>query len=107
MSHVTILCGTVGRRTSSESTSRNRVQTLCWRGAAGSVFLLFLTDHVDIFILVRVEQEPSDQIGLIVSASLASDHVRMRNPILSPNNSTNWDMTTQALGHTIETRSLQ
>ena len=34
-------CGAVERRSFSESTSRNRIQTLRWRGTAGSVFILF------------------------------------------------------------------
>ena len=80
-------CGTIGRRSFSESTSRNRLQTLRWREPVGSVFPLFLNDHVNVFMLVRVEQEPSDQTELIVSASLVSYHVRRRNPILSPKNS--------------------
>ena len=54
-------CGTIRRRSSSESTSQNRLPTLRWRGTAGSVFLLFSNGHVNDFMLVRVEQEPSDQ----------------------------------------------
>ena len=40
----------------------------------------FATVYVDDFILVRVQQDPSDQTALIASASLASDHVRLFGP---------------------------
>ena len=56
---------------------------------------------------VRVEQEPSDQTGLIVSASLVSDRVRRRNFVLSPKKSTNWDTTVHALGYTINANSVR
>ena len=56
----------------------------------------FATVYVDDFILVRVQQDPSDQTALIASASLASDYVRLFGPgeegeipILSPKKSTN------------------
>ena len=56
----------------------------------------FATVYVDDFILVRVQQDPSDQTALIASASLASDHVRLFGPgeegeipSLSPKKSTN------------------
>ena len=71
-------------------------------GLLGPFSFVFFTDYADDFILVRVEQEPSDQTRLIVSGSLTSDHVR-RNPIFSPKNSTNRDPTVQALGHTTDT----
>ena len=57
-------------------------------------------------MLVKVEQEPSAQTGYIMSASLASDHVRRRNPILSPKNSTNCDTTVHALGYTVNTHTM-
>ena len=47
-------------------------------------FSFVLTGYVDDFILVRVEQEPSDQTELIVSASLASDHVEEEIPLSPP-----------------------
>ena len=57
-------------------------------------------------MLVRLAQEPSDQVGLIVSAYLASDHVRRKNPILSLKNSTNWDTAVHALGYTTNTYTM-
>ena len=73
----------------------------------------FATVYVDDFILVRVQQDPSDQTALIASASLASDHVRLFGPgeegeilILSPKKSTNWDTTVDALGYTINTHTM-
>ena len=99
-------CGTVGRRRFSESTSQNRLQILRWRGTAGSVFRLFLSGHVNDFMLVRVEQEPSDQTKLIMSASLASYRVR-RNGILSPKKSASWDTIVRALGYTNNTHTMR
>ena len=100
-------CGTVERRRFSESTSQNRLQTLRWRGTAGSVFLSFLSDHVNDFMLVRVEHEPSDQTKLYVSASLASYRVRRRNVILSPKKSASWDTIVRALGYTTNTHTMR
>ena len=77
------------------------------KGGCWVRFFLFLTNYVDDFILVRVEQEPSDQTGLTVSASLVSDHVRKIYIIISPKNSTNWDTTVHALGHTINTHTMR
>ena len=59
------------------------------------------------FMLVRAEQEPSDQTELIASASLASYHVRRRNFILFPKNSANWDTTVRALGYTTDTHTMR
>ena len=69
------------------------------RPSAGGGLLnpFFATVYVDDFILVRVQQDPSDQTTLIASASLASDHVLRlfgpgeegEIPILSPQKSTN------------------
>ena len=74
----------------------------------------FATVYVDDFILVRVQQDPSDQTALIASASLASDHVRLFGPgeegeilILSPKKSTNWDTTVDALEYTINTHTIK
>ena len=81
------------------------------RPSAGGGLLdpFFATVYVDDFILVRVQQDPSDQTALIASASLASDHVRLFGPgeegeipILSLKKSTNWDTTVDALGYTRE-----
>ena len=76
-------------------TNQDNTQTYPYRNnrlSAGGGLLgplsFVLTDYLDDFILVRVEQEPSEQTGLIVSASLASDNVKRRNSILSPMNST-------------------
>ena len=70
-------------------------------------FLLFNKDYIDDFMLVRVEQEPSDQIEIIVSASLASDPAKRRNLIISPQISTNWDTTVHALGYTVNTHTMR
>ena len=42
-----------------------------------------------------------------MSASLASYHVRRRNPILSPKNSANWDTIVRALGYTTNTHTIR
>ena len=68
-------------------------------------FSFVLTNYVDDFTLVGAQQEPSDQTELIVSASLASDHLVRRNPIISPKNSANWNTTAHALGHTSNTHT--
>ena len=75
---------------------------------AESVFF-FLTDYVDDFILVRVEQEPSDQTGLIVSASLASDHVSKKkksHSLLQKQHELGYDRTC-ARAHTINTHTMR
>ena len=86
------------------------------RPSAGGGLLdpFFATVYVDDFILVRVQQDPSDQTALIASASLASDHVRLFGPgeegeipILSLKKSTNWDTTADALGYTINTHAMR
>ena len=86
------------------------------RASAGGGLLdpFFATVYVDHFILVRVQQDRSDQTVLIASASLASDHVRLFGPgeegeipILSPKKSTNWDTTVDALGYTINTHTMR
>ena len=86
------------------------------RPTAGGRLLgsVFATVYVDDFILVKVQQDPSDQTALIASASLASDHVRLfgpgeegKIPIISPKKNTNWDTTVDALGFTINISTMR
>ena len=70
---------------------------------------------MDNFILVRVQQDPSDQTACIASASLALDHIILFGsgdegeiPILFPKKSMNWDTTVKnALGYTINTHIMR
>ena len=61
--------------------------------------------YVDDYLLIRVQHSDDDKTALIVSASLASDHVRLFGsgeegvpPSLAPKKNTNWDSKIDALG---------
>ena len=73
----------------------------------------FATVYVDDFIMVRVQDDPTDQSALVASASLTSDHIRLfgpgeagATPILAPQKSTDWDTTVDLLGFTVNTHTL-
>ena len=76
--------------------------------------LFFATVCVDDFIMARVQANPTDQLALVASVSLASDHIRLfgpgeadATPILAPKKSTDWDTTVDLLGFTVNTHTLR
>ena len=102
----------MGRRSSSERTTRYRGQTLRGRGLLDS---FFATVYVDDFILVRVQQDPSDQTALdrvglpsIIPRTPVWPGRRRGNPHSLPHE-TNWDTTVDALliGYTINTHAMR
>ena len=68
--------------------------------------------YVDDHGLIRVQQSDDDKSALIVSASLASDYVRLfgpgepgETPILAPKKSSDWDTTLDFLGFVINSHT--
>ena len=69
--------------------------------------------YVDNYLLIRVQHSDDDRSALIASASLASDRVHLFGPgedgvtpILAPKKSTDWGITIDALGFTINSHTL-
>ena len=74
----------------------------------------FISVYVDDFIMVSVPVDSFHQTALVVSFSLASDHVRLLGsgekdevPILAPNKSTDWNSIVDTLGLTINTHTMR
>ena len=74
----------------------------------------FISVYVDDFIMVSVPVDSFHQTALVVSVSLASDHVRLLGsgekdevPILAPNKSTDWNSIVDTLGLTINTHTMR
>ena len=72
--------------------------------------MLFVDNHD----LIRAQQSDKDKPDLVVSASLASDYVRLfgpgepgETPILAPKKSSNWNTTLQFLGFGINSLTLE
>ena len=70
--------------------------------------------YVDNYLLIRVQHSDDDRSALIASASLASDRVHLFGPgedgvtpILAPKKSTDWGITIDALGFTINSHTLR
>ena len=72
--------------------------------------VVYVNDHG----LIRVQQSDEDKSALVVSASLASDYVRLfgpgepgETPILAPKKSSNWNTTLEFLGFVINSHTLE
>ena len=70
--------------------------------------------YVDGHGLKRAQQSDEDRSALVVSASLASDYVRIfgpgepgETPILAPKKSSNWNTTLEFLGFVINSHTLE
>ena len=70
--------------------------------------------YVDDHGLIRAQQSDEDKSALVVSASLASDHVRFFGPeepgeipILAPKKSSNWNTTLELLDFVINSHTLE
>ena len=68
----------------------------------------------DDYGLIRAQQSDEEKSSLIVSASLASDYVRLFRPgepgeipILAPKKSSNWNTTLEFLGFVINSHTLE
>ena len=83
--------------------------------AGGKLSSPFMTNvYVDDHGLIRAQQSDDDKSALVVSASLASDYVRLfgpgepgETPILAPKKSSNWDTQLEFLGFVIDSHTLQ
>lgn len=82
------------------------------RGKLSSPFhtVVYVDDHG----LIRAQQSDEDKSALVVSASLASDYVRLfgpgepgETPILAPKKSSNWNTTLEFLGFVINSHTLE
>ena len=72
--------------------------------------LVYVDDHG----LIRAQQSDGDKPALVVSASLASDYVRLFGPgepgeipVLAPKKSSNWNITLEFLGFVINSHTLE
>ena len=85
------------------------------KSGGGKLSSPFMTTvYVDDHALLRAQQSDADQSALIVSASLASDYVRLfgpgeagETPILAPKKSSDWNTTLEFLGFVINSHTLQ